>query len=83
MKLLKYILISSILFLSLQGVSQEQESYSSFFDKLQWGGNLGLSFGTRTYVQVAPVIYYEVVEDLVLGAGLDYTYFKDKGYYNY
>jgi len=83
MKLLKYIFITSILLVALQGVSQEQKSYSSFFDKLQWGGNLGLSFGTRTYIQVAPVLYYEVVDDLILGAGIDYTYFKDKGYHNY
>jgi len=85
MNFLRYILLFVVLNTSLFGIAQNQAkpSFGSFMDKLQWGGNLGMSFSAYTYIQIAPVVYYEVVDNLVLGVGLDFTYYNDKRNPNY
>ncbi len=76
------ILIVIISFSSIIVNAQSSNDYSpSFMDKLQWGGNVGLSFGSYTYIEVAPVLFYEVMPDFVLGAGLDFTYYNDNIYH--
>jgi hypothetical protein len=53
------------------------QDFNTIKDKLYWGGNFGLSFGTYTYIQIAPVVSYAVTDDFYVGLGIDYTYFKD------
>ncbi len=77
MKIYKNILVFIIVLFSLSVYSQNNTSYASFTDRLSWGGNLGASFGSYTYIQLAPVLYYSVTDDFVIGAGLDFTYYKD------
>lgn len=82
MKLLKTIFIALLISTIPFSVSAQKSDYKpSFTDKLQWGGNLGMSFGSYTYIQVAPVLFYEIYDDLILGAGLDFTYYKDNFYH--
>jgi len=80
LNLFKILIIIVTILLSFNGMSQEKEkaSFAKFTDKLQWGGNLGMSFGAYTYIQVAPVLFYSVTDDFIVGSGLDFTYYNDK-----
>ena len=53
--------------------------------KIFYGGNLGLQFGTNTYVDISPLAGYKVLPKLGLGVGLTYQYlgFNGNGYSNY
>jgi len=53
-------------------------------DKLMLGGNLSLSFGSMTMVEVSPLVGYNVKPWLTVGASLTYMYFSYKdSYYDY
>jgi hypothetical protein len=47
-----------------------------------FGGNLGLSFGSYTYIELAPTIGYKLTERFWSGMGPEYLYFSrpDLGY---
>jgi len=64
-------------FLLLISSNLKSQDFNKFKDNLYWGGNFGLSFGSYTYIQIAPVLSYAVTEDFHVGLGVDYTYFKD------
>jgi len=46
-------------------------------DRIWFGGNIGLSFGTVDYVEIAPLIGYSVTDKLSIGGSLVYRYRKD------
>lgn len=46
--------------------------------KLYLGGNLGLLFGSYTYIEVSPSIGYWFTERFTGGANLSYRYFEDR-----
>jgi hypothetical protein len=58
-----------------------QAPKNDFFDKVFFGGNFGLQFGTQTYVELAPIIGYKVTERLSAGLGIKYIYYKLKDNY--
>lgn len=51
-------------------------SNQSFWDRVNYGGNLQLSFGAVTYIEVSPRIGYRITEDLTSGVGLNYIYIR-------
>jgi len=52
--------------------------------KLFFGGNLGLSFGTYTIVNVSPLAGYQFSPLVAAGVGVNYSYYGySDGYYNY
>lgn len=53
---------------------------NSFTDRLFYGGNFGLMFGTITYVELSPLIGYKITERLSFGPGVSYIYMKDNRY---
>ena len=62
--------------------SQSKESNNPyaglpFKDRLFFGGDLGLSFGTITYIRVAPIIGYNINPKLAVGVGPSYQYYDD------
>lgn len=67
------------------GFSQEesqQKPVPSFWDKVQFGGGLGLGFGSGfTNISVAPSAIYNVNEYFSAGLGFQYSYLKQKGFY--
>ncbi len=73
-KIYRIIIIAFVLILSVNTYSQAK--FQDVISNMSWGGNLGMSFGSSTYIQIAPVLYYNVNEDFVLGGGLDYTYYS-------
>ena len=50
-------------------------------DKLVYGGNFGLQFGTVTYIDISPTVGYKVTEKFHAGIGATYIYYSEK--YNF
>lgn len=62
---------------------QEPKTKSAFWQKVQIGGGLGLGFGSGfTNIAVAPSAIYNVNQYVSVGAGLQYSYLKQRDYYN-
>ncbi|MCC6601085.1 MAG: hypothetical protein IT223_10485 [Crocinitomicaceae bacterium] len=51
-----------------------------FRDRLVLGGNLGGSFGTYTFLQIAPQVGYAVTDKWINGVGVNYMYYSAPGY---
>ncbi|MBC5840720.1 hypothetical protein H8R23_04820 [Flavobacterium sp. F-380] len=83
---LKAILIVFILFIS-NNLTAQQQSFSSnsntdFWNKVQFGGGLGLSLGSGyTDISVAPSAIYNFNEYVAMGVGLQYTYASQRNFY--
>jgi hypothetical protein len=60
---------------------KEEEEEIRPIDRLFFGGNFGLMFGTITNVEISPLAGYYITPKLAAGAGIRFEYFKDKGYY--
>lgn len=53
-------------------------------DRFFFGGNLGLQFGSATYIDISPLVGYKITPKLHAGVGVTYIYYKVKDtYYNY
>jgi hypothetical protein len=46
--------------------------------KLRPGGNFGAQFGNITYIEVSPLVGYQVTERFVPGLGASYIYYAEK-----
>lgn len=57
---------------------KSEDGTPAFKERLFFGGNLGLMFGTITDIQVSPVVGYWVLPRLAVAAGPTYRYFKDQ-----
>ncbi len=60
---------------------KEEEEELRPVDRLFFGGNFGLMFGTITNIEISPLIGYYITPKLAAGTGIRFEYFKDKGYY--
>jgi hypothetical protein len=74
-----FVLSLLLLFSTVSMISgqQEREEPPPFKERLFFGGNFGLQFGTFTDIQVAPVIGLWVLPRLAVGVGPDYRFYKD------
>jgi hypothetical protein len=62
---------------------QVPQSRSPFWQNVQFGGGLGLSFGSGyTDISIAPSAIYNVNPYLAVGLGLQGSYVASKGYYD-
>jgi hypothetical protein len=52
-----------------------------FKDRIYFGGNLGLQFGTQTYIDISPLVGYKITEKLSAGIGATYIYYSYKDRY--
>lgn len=60
-----------------ESYGQTPPRQETFWDNVQYGGNLGLNFGNRfTNIVVAPQAIYQVSPQVGLGAGLNFSYIK-------
>jgi hypothetical protein len=58
-------------------------SQSDFWQKVQFGGGLGLSIGSGyTEIGIAPSAIYNVNETLAVGAGFQVSYVDSQGFYS-
>jgi hypothetical protein len=82
----KFIFMAIVLLFSENVIAQYQtapQSKSPFWEKVQIGGGLGLSFGSGyTDISIAPSAIYNVNPYLAVGLGLQGSYASSKGYYD-
>lgn len=77
----KYNFIKTILFLIILLVcSATNFAQNNINNRIYFGGNLGLQFGTYTYIDISPLIGYKLTEKLSVGTGVTYIYFRDNFY---
>ncbi len=87
----KFLIILAIISLPFLSFSQfdeydnEQEDEvvkqkKPFMDKLFYGGDFGLQFGTITYINISPQIGYYINDYVGIGVGVSYAYTNDKIY---
>ncbi len=55
----------------------------TFWDRIVFGGNLGLQFGTSTIIDVSPIIGYKLTPKVLTGIGIKYLYYKTQYQYLY
>ncbi len=61
------------------GMSQQKdEGKPPFKERIYFGGNIGLQFGTITLIEAAPLVGYRITPRLSSGVGISYLYYKDK-----
>jgi len=84
--LTKLFSIVILLFFYENVIAQHQQtphSVNPFWSKVQFGGGLGLSFGSGyTDISIAPSAIYNVNPYLAVGLGLQGSYVSSKGYYD-
>jgi hypothetical protein len=83
-------LVFCFLFLSITAFSQVEEKVSPesgennekvpFSQRLVFGGDIGLSFGSITYIKLAPTIGYRLTDRSTAGLGPIYIYERQKLY---
>jgi len=95
MKFKKYLLLAVFFSLCISSIAQyeypgetedskdKKEKKKGWYreSKLYFGGNLGLSFGTYTYIELAPIAGYKITPRLWAGLGPKYMYVKERSYY--
>lgn len=64
-----------------QKQSAKEGSESSFMDRLYVGGGFGLGFGDVTYIQLMPVVGYQLTPKLSAGLRFMYQFRSYKDYY--
>ena len=80
MRLILFLLISTI---GLAATAQDQESSNSlkdtpFKDRLYVGGDLGLSFGSITFININPIVGYRFDKKWSAGIGAKYIYYRER-----
>ncbi|MFA5817999.1 MAG: hypothetical protein WC854_01825 [Bacteroidales bacterium] len=72
------IFIFLLLFASVSIISgqKSREEPPPFRDRLFFGGNFGLQFGTITNIQVSPVVGLWILPRLAVAVGPDYRFYK-------
>jgi hypothetical protein len=62
------------------GREGKEKEKMSFGQRLVFGGDIGLSFGTITYINLAPIVGYRLTSRLTAGLGPIYIYERYKNY---
>jgi hypothetical protein len=82
-------LFSFLLMLSISAIAQDDSirirrdpPKTRFLDKVYFGGNVGLQFGSATFLAISPLVGYKISPKLSAGVGITYQYYhyKDKYY---
>lgn len=71
------LLMSSFTQLSAQSVREQKPPLR---ERMFYGGNFGLQFGTITNIQIAPIVGVWVLPRVAIAAGPEFTYYKDRYY---
>lgn len=78
---IKRFLLLFLMFLPLILSAQSEEEELRPIDRIFFGGNFGMQFGTITRIEISPLAGYYITPKLAAGVGLRFEYFNDKGYY--
>ncbi len=52
-----------------------------FWNRVYFGGNVGLQFGTSTFLAVSPLVGYKITKKFSVGIGITYQYYQYKDQY--
>ena len=84
---LKIKLLLFVVLLSLNGIAQDSTMIrkhppeKNFWDKVYFGGNFGLQFGTSTFIDLSPLMGYRITDKFSAGVGVTYQYYHYKDRY--
>ena len=56
--------------------SKPPKQKSSFMERARFGGMVGASFGSYTYIELSPRMHYLLQDNLAVGTGISYYYWK-------
>jgi hypothetical protein len=77
----KYLIVALLLCSTVQFAQSQNRADStakkdkpSFAERLYFGGDLGLSFGRFTFINVAPIVGYKITDNFSAGLGAKYQY---------
>ena len=79
---LSFILLQGLMTASLFAQIDEEDEEIRPIDRLFFGGNFGLMFGTVTNIEISPLAGYYITPRLAAGTGIRFEYFRDKGYFD-
>lgn len=60
--------------------NHKEDDNSDFTDNIFVGGNFGLGFGDRTYIEISPIVGYKISSRFSAGVGAMYQYLNYKAY---
>lgn len=75
----RLLLVSYLFYFSLGAYAQKQfdpEADPGFFDRVYFGGDFNLQFGTFTVINISPLAGYMVTNRFSVGPGITYQYLK-------
>lgn len=77
--MLKKFLILCLIYSPFFGYSQEVEEKQNddISKRIFFGGNFGLQFGRKTFIDVSPLIGYRITDKLSAGVGVIYNYYSE------
>jgi len=80
---MKKLLFSILLLLSVVGLNAqylETDPPPSPVQRIFWGGDLDMAFGTVTQISLSPEVGYRITNRLSAGVGIDYTFVYSEEY---
>ncbi|MCK4664291.1 MAG: hypothetical protein KAT68_15590 [Bacteroidales bacterium] len=69
-----------ILFLAIFNNTYTTAQPNNIKERIFFGGNLGLQFGTITYIDISPFVGYKIADNLESAIGITYQYYNDRRY---
>ncbi|WP_298391672.1 hypothetical protein [Flavobacterium sp.] len=82
-KRLTFLFFIAISFTISAQENPEMTPKSEFWKKVQFGGGLGLGFGSGyTNISVSPTAIYNINSYVALGTGVQYSFLKQKGFFS-
>lgn len=70
----KALLLFSFVLSAIFSIAQSDSD--RFVDRLRYGGNVGLSFGSVTYIDISPMVGYQATDRWLVAIGGSYIYYK-------
>lgn len=60
----------------------EEKNELTQADKIFFGGNFSLQFGTPTFIEISPVAGYQIIPRVSAGLGFIYQYYRERTFFN-
>ncbi|MBN2214877.1 MAG: hypothetical protein JW723_11580 [Bacteroidales bacterium] len=76
------LLLSALTFVISIPVSGQDNGKRSLRDKIYFGGDFSLMFGTVTFIEVSPIAGYRFTPRFSSGLGITYQYYREKLFSN-
>ena len=73
-------LLSAIVFIISTSLSGQEPEKMTLRDRIYFGGDFSLMFGTVTFIEVSPIVGYRFTPRFSSGLGVTYQYYREKLY---